>query len=213
MDSTTLLAILPIIAWPAVAIILGIVAILILKKSLRGAVDRVRKIGPAELSTGPIIQESAKDLRPTPSDEALKVFDNRLLMAREDTVRKDLDKRGISSSSERERVLIRHYSGLQLGFQFERTYNRIWGSQIAALQFLNVRGEHGCERSELLPFYSQAKEAFPTFYINYPFDSWCNFLLSFSLMKVIGTKTFITLEGREFLKYLLDLTYSFHKPA
>ena len=63
-----LLAILPILAWPLVGLVLGIVGILILKKPLIRAVDRVKKIGPTELSTEQVIQESAKDLRPTPSD-------------------------------------------------------------------------------------------------------------------------------------------------
>ncbi len=194
-----------------VGLILGILVLVFLIKPLIRLVDRVKKIGIADLSTEPVVQESAKNLRPTPSDEALKIFDNQLLLSREDAVRKDLDSRGLSAQSERERVLIRYYSALTFCLQFERIYNGIWGSQVAALQFLNTRGDHGCERSDLLAFYSQAKEAFPTFYGEYSFDSWCKFLESFSLIKVEGTKTSLTLEGREFLKYLLDQAYSFHK--
>jgi hypothetical protein len=208
-----LLAILTIVAWPVVGLVLGIVGILILKKPLIRAVDRVKKIGPTELSTEQVIQESAKDLRPTPSDEALKVFDNRLLVAREDAVRKDLDGRGISTSIERERVLLRHFSAISVCFQFERTYNQIWGSQIAALQLLNTRGDHGCEQSELLAFYSDAKNIFQHLYANYPFESWLKFMESFALIKVASDKISITLEGREFLKYLLDQSYFFQKPG
>ena len=209
MDS--LLAILPILAWPLVILILGIVAILTLKQSLRGAVDRAKKmkIGPAELSTEPIFQESAKNIRPTSSDEAMKIFDNQLLVSRDEVIKKDLDAR--TTPNDRERVLIRHFSALTFAYQFEKIYNQIWGSQIAAVHFLNTRGDHGCEKSELLPFYSEGRKAFPQMYRTYPFESWSNFLESFSLMKVADNRTSITAEGREFLKYILDQHYSFQK--
>ena len=134
-------------------------------------------------------------------------------MKREEAVRKDLDGRKILTSIERDRILIRHFSAITLGYQFERTYNQIWGSQIAALQFLNTRGDHGCERSEMLVFYSEGKNGFPLLYGNYPFENWFKFMESFTLITIAGDKISITLEGREFLKYLLDQPYSFQKPG
>jgi hypothetical protein len=69
-------------------------------------------------------------------------------------------------------------------------------------RFLNARDEGG-QISELTPFYEAAKMIYPLWYRNYPFEGWIGFLESSKLILLRESRFFITIAGREFLKYLV----------
>jgi hypothetical protein len=115
----------------------------------------------------------------------------------------------LNSGPDRERILIRLLAGLAVVQGFERTYTLIWGSQIFALQFLNSAGS---VNSDLLrPWYDQAAAREPDLYAVYSFDQWLGFLQVSLLVLRAGDTVSISLEGREFLKYLLHQGYSLYK--
>src|SRR3989338_9526127 len=95
------------LAWPAVALILGIVAIFVFKLPLTRFLDRAQKIGKSGIEVGAGAQVSGVEVKPSPADELLKAFDNALLLEREKFIRTELERLHIDSSPDRERVLIR----------------------------------------------------------------------------------------------------------
>ena len=81
-------------------------------------------------------------------------------------------------------------------------------------RFLNAWDE-GAQISELTSFYEAAKVMYPLWYQNYPFERWIGFLESFNLILRRESRCFITIAGREFLKYLVGTgkTGPFHGDA
>ncbi|MBI2152757.1 MAG: hypothetical protein HYU24_03505 [Candidatus Rokubacteria bacterium] len=197
------------LAWPVVALILGIVAIFVFKQPLTRFLDRAEKIGKGGIQAATGAQTGGMEVKPSPADELLKAFDNALLVQREKFITAELERLHIGPGSDRERVLIRLLAALSLVQSFERTYTLIWGSQISALQFLNSAG---AVRPDLLrPEYDQAAAREPALYAGYTFDQWLHFLeVNLFILRSADTVT-ISLEGREFLKYLLHQGYTLYK--
>lgn len=149
----------------------------------------------------------------SPTDEALKIFDNALLLLKENSIRQELTELKIGDPAERERFLIRTVAAVAIAIDFDRAYAWIWGSQIAALQALNTVGANGFAVELLRPWYEQAKAQEPARYQGYSFEQWLGFLGGQSLVKVAGTSVSISLEGREFLQYLIRQGYTLYKPG
>lgn len=197
-------------AWPAVVLLLGLFAILVFKRPLSRFLDRANKIGKGGIEAGQPIQEKAGEIKPSPTEAFLKSFDNALLVQREEFIRNELLKLQINQPTEREKVLIRLLAAFSVIQAFENAYMFIWGSQIAVLQYLNSAGQD--THLELLkPWYEQAVGGEPEFYNNYSFDQWLGFLEGHLLIIRRGGTITISLEGREFLKYLVDRGYSLYK--
>ena len=57
----------------------------------------------------------------------------------------------------------------------------------------------------LKPFYDTAMKEYPSVYEKYSFDAWLRFLEGQILVIRKGDIVEITMEGREFLKYLVDM--------
>ena len=71
-----------------------------------------------------------------------------------------------------------------------------------ASRFLNAWDE-GTQISELTSFYDVAKLMYPLWYQSYPFERWIGFLESFNSILRRESRFFITITGRDFLKYLV----------
>ncbi len=197
------------LAWPGVVLVLGVVFMLLFRGPLTRFLDRAEKIGKGGIQAASGVQTSGIEVKPSPADELLKAFDNALLVEREKFIRAELERLHIVPGSDRERLLIRLLAGLALVQGFERTYTLIWGSQIAALQALNSAGTVAVQL--LQPWYEQAAAREPELYDGYTFDQWLDFLQGNLLIVRSGENVSISLEGREFLKYLLHQGYSLYK--
>src|SRR5207249_1268311 len=125
-----------------------------------------------------------------------------LLVEAEQLILKDLKERKIESSGDREKALVRALASTNIVLHFERVYGLLWASQLACLRYLNPR-DQGAEVSEIAPFYELAKANYPSWYENYPFDRWLGFLRAVNLVLERDSRVFITVAGREFLKYLV----------
>lgn len=103
------------LAWPGVALILGIVAIFVFRQPLTRFLDRAERIGRRGIQAAAGAQTGGVEVRPSPADELLKAFDNALLLEREKFIRAELDRLHISPGADRERVLVRLLAGPSLG--------------------------------------------------------------------------------------------------
>lgn len=188
------------IVWPTVVLILGIIFLIIFRAQLGALIARTKKV-----STGGL---EAYDQPAPPSEEKkaieefFKSYDNPLLLEAEQYILQDLKIRRIEGPVDREKALVRALAASHITQHFEQVYSTLWASQAAVLRYLNPR-DAGAEQAELIPLYEAAKASYPHWYQDYSFDRWLGFLKHVKLVTENGPRWFITVAGREFLKYIV----------
>ena len=199
------------LAWPAVAVVLGLVGIFAFKRPLERLIDRTQKVGKGGLEAGGAIQAAAEQQPLSKAEDLLKDFDNTLLVKREAEIRTWLEEAKLPLGGERERLLVRYLAGLSLITTFDKIYSLIWGSQIAVLQFLNSAGPSGVDPEFLRPWFDQAAAREPEAFDGDTLERWLGFLEGYFLIADAGSNVAITLEGREFLKFVIHQGYTLYK--
>src|SRR6266568_2992240 len=190
-----------ILAWPVVVLVIVLVLIFLFRAEFGALIARTKKVGKGGL-------ETYEGQPPQPKDDSkgveqfFRTYDNPLLLEAEGLIMKDLKDRKIENHADREKTLVRALASSQLISHFERLDRGIWASQLALLRGLNTR-EGGTEAHELMPLYEDAKTNYPSWYQDYSFEQWLGFLRSFNLVTQKDSRYFITVAGREFLKYLI----------
>lgn len=197
--------------WPLVGLVLGLVAIFVFRQPMTRLLDRTRRIGKAGLEAGEQPKELSQPVGASASEELRRLFDNALLVQREEMIRAELGRLSFKDSTDRETFLVRVLAAASIVQSFEQIYGGIWGSQLTALQFLNSADLTGVDPVFVRPWYDQAVAWHPEMYESYTFDQWLGFLRSQALIVNTATGIAISLEGREFLKYLLHQGYSLYK--
>ena len=199
-------------AWPIVALILGIIGLFLFKPQIRGLINRTEKVGKGWLQAKSPEDQLGPSKISEVDDFLRRAFDNQLLREQEDIIRKYLDSLKPASPVERENFLFKVLAASTIAQSFDRIYFTIFGSQIAVLQFLNDCREVKTAPSDLDPFYTQAASPDAQFYAGYAFEKWIGFLVSWTLVRIDSDSIFITVRGKEFLKYLVDQGFSFLRP-
>lgn len=189
------------LAWPAVVLIVALVAIFVFRSQLGALIQRTKRVGRTGLETYETQPSQPADEKKA-IDDFFRTFDNPLLLEAEQHILNDLKERKLESTSDREKALVRSLASVNIIFHFERVHSAIWASQLALLRFLNSR-EGGADVTDLVGFYEMGKKENPVWYENYPFDRWIGFLQSFNLVTKQNSCFFISVAGREFLKYLV----------
>ncbi len=183
---------------------------LIFRKPFTRLIDRTRRVTRTGLEADAPLQDAKSNFESSTIEGLLRRFDNSLLNPREEQIRKEFEKQS-EREQEREKLLFRVLATTSLVQQFDRTYFWIWGSQIAVLQFLNSLGTIGSDQEVTRLWYDQAKARDPEVYESYSFDKWLAFLENHHLVRRTAITVAITLEGREFLKFLADQGYPLYK--
>lgn len=190
-----------ILAWPGAVLIIALVALFTFRPQIAALIGRTKKVGKGGIETF-----EAQPAQPTDEKKGveafLKSFDNPLLLDAEALILKDLKERKIETPPDREKALLRSLASTNILFHFEHVYGVIWASQLACLRYLNPR-DAGADMGKLVPFYETAKADYPSWYENIPFERWFGFLRAFNLVFERDSRVFITVGGREFLKYLV----------
>ena len=153
--------------------------------------------GGVELDT----EQSKREIQQSPiktADDLIKGIDGQLIRELENEFKQRLE--GMPDS-EKIKALSRLFAASLWSYMAMDTYRLIFGSQIAALEFLNSQDR--VPREALRPFYSAAVIQYADFYQDYSYDHWFGFLLSQSLVKNDGGLIGITVRGREFLHHLV----------
>lgn len=192
--------------WPTVALVLGVLVLIIFRKPIGAAILRTKKveIGKSAWEGQDIPQTTAPAVDGGAMERFQQDFLNPLLIRQEEVVRKDLYERKLNAPADREKALIRGVAAWQIALHFERAASLIWASQLGLLVHLNER-EAGTDTDTLKAlFYDPAVEKYPQAYEHYSFEKYLGFLESSSMVERNGTTVTITLEGREFLKFLID---------
>lgn len=199
-------------SWPLVALLLGIAALFLFRKPLLLFLNRADELGVAGIKVSAKSQVQPHESQPPISqvEQLASAMQSPMLTEAEDFLRKNLDAL-TTDLKEREKMLIKLLATSQISVAFERTYFHIFGSQIAALQFLNSVPAGFESPDTLQPFYDQAKAKHSDFYGSYSFENWLSFLQTQLLILRQKDKIGITVRGKEFLKYMIEQNYSFNK--
>ena len=197
--------------WPIAGIVIAVIAMLLFRKPLERFLDRAKKIGTTGISTAIGAQDTAKsEVGPSAADEFARLFDNQLLVQREDCIRTDLVRIVGADQIQKEKFLLRMIAVLTIVQQFETTYRTIYGSQLNALEMTNATpGGVPLEIFEAL--YNQAAARDKELYANYSFEQWLKYIEGQLLSIRKDDKIHITLTGREFLKYIMHQGYTLYK--
>ncbi len=212
-----------ILNWPAVALVLGLVSILVFRRPLASLVERTEKVKDWLVAPKqPPLPEPTDQVLPTRNatierralDELTNGFNSQLLLLQEEAIRSDLTKHGLVAENAAEKVLLRHLAGTQIALQFERVYAVLYNSQLQALRWLNSQTV-GATAKDLLTFYERAAATWPVIYDKTDFRAWLGFLASHGLVTEseesrdahpsadpFGLQ--ITVLGREFLAFLVN---------
>jgi hypothetical protein len=199
-------------SYSAAVAVTAIVAMLLFRKPisrlLEGPIarlfDRIREIGRTGLKADAQQQEAKalEEINLSAAEVFEKTFPNELLSERQKNIRVALEGQMLSDASEREKYLVRLVAVTGTALVFEVIYRVIYGSQLAALHALNS-APMNAER--LRPLYDTAAAREPALYQGYAFEQWLDFMVNNRLVLRIpnGYGLQITIEGREFLKFVV----------
>lgn len=190
------------LAWPAAVLIIALFFMLLFRKNISSLLERTQKIGRDGIQTSPAQIQQATE-RESLVRELMREFDSIVFREQEESIRKDLENRGLNNPQDKINLLVRLLAINQLALHFERINSVIWGSQISLLQHLNSRAD-GDISTALKFFYDSAAGLYPATFASYPFEQYLQFLVAFNLITLQGERYFITNLGHEFLVYLAD---------
>ncbi len=202
---------LPHIPYAVAALVAVVFLAIYFKKPIAWLIDRIKAIGPVQTAEAGTAQQRSQQRSPA-SELADELGKNPTVLMRQKTIDEELNKRGIPPGQEREQFLLTHLAAVATALDFERIYQLIYGSQISALNFLNGRGTVGEETEALnTVYYLPVSTAYKLFYLSDSFESWLSFLEEVKLVERKVSKVFITVQGRSFLQYLIQMGYGFQK--
>ena len=200
-------------AWPLAVTVIAVSAMLLFWKPIARFLDRAKKIGMTGIeAAGAGAQDTSKsEVGPSVADEFARLFDNQLLIQREDSIRTDLVRIVAGADqAQKEKILLRIIAALTLAQQFDTTYRTIWGSQLNALEIANAtRG--GVQLVVVKTLYNQAEAQHKEWYANYSFEQWLQYMEIQLLIIKKDDKISITTTGIEFLKYIIHQGYALSK--
>ena len=197
-------------AWPAVVVTVGVM----FRREFGRFIDRTREIGlggtrvvaqPSRPQTaaGGVGPGSAPQIVGRGPDDPVVQFAERQL-------RETLNLDAAGDPSLRVKMVLGTAAQISIAWLCERAYSNIFGSQIAALHFLNT--QPSAHRDVIRVNYDAAATSNPLFYEHYSFDQWLGFLVSQGLVAVEGEHVSITDLGRIFLQYLVQQRLPQYRP-
>ena len=195
------------VVWPVTIIIIAC----LFRRPLVRFLDRVRNIKTTGVEVAAGGQDAAKaDLGPSAADEFTRFFDSQLLIEREDTIRTEIARIIGADETHKEKFLIRIIATQAIRQHFEATNQSIWGSQLTALQIANEALD-GVQSRTFETLYNQAALQYKDFYAHYSFERWLAFMETRLLTVSKDDKIYITLTGKEFLKYIIHQGYTLYR--
>jgi hypothetical protein len=191
------------IAWPAVGLILGLVAIFCFRGPLVRKIDRITHATKDGFSFEQPQIESEPKNKALSFEEAMKLPITNAVLEREKHIRNKLQEIKTNTDSERIILLTRALASIGVEADFFKISNIIFGSQVSLLVQLSGT-QQGLSRIAATILYEDAKKNFPEIYASRPFEQWIGYLESANLIKIESSNIDITQHGSDFLKYLVD---------
>ncbi|WP_417345551.1 hypothetical protein [Ferrimonas sp.] len=190
------------LAWPIAAVVLA----LILKEPLKELLQRLTKanVKGSEFNFATPGQQRIESPESNSAiADSVPADPLGLQTELEKRIYADLESRKLEAPEDKVTVLVKHHAALQLKNSYIIVYNQIFGSQISALQSLNIQTEP--VGADILSFfYAAAYEKSPDVYKNYSFQQYLDYLTGSGLVGLDERGYFITNYGRGFLMFLSE---------
>jgi hypothetical protein len=202
--------------------------VLLFKKNIGSLIDRISKVdvpGIGSADAGPAKQieaqgEPPKPQLPAPQPTAgaptMPPF-NTVLTPVEKDIRAWLESSYPESTDLQLAWAIRSAASAQMQGRYEAIYRIIFGSQIHALRQINLRQGH-ITVGDVRIIYDATKALNPEVYNDFSFERWGGFIVEQGLATLNGgtgadaDKLSITVNGKDFLHFLVDRGISEQKP-
>ncbi len=193
---TAVATVLRALAWPAVA---GWF-LWLFRAPIKDLLPRLRRGGPAEFYPPPA-QTTAAETPTTTLAALAKVQVTPAMTLLEEQIRAMDEFRGPEPTA-REQLLFRVLARVTTLNHYREVEAAIWASQMALLEYLNSRRGQGDTPQNLkTAFYDPAAARFPQWFINYPFESYLNFLVFKQLVAIDAQTVRITPLGIDYLAW------------
>lgn len=191
------------LAWPAAALVFGIIFLLFFKKPIESFIYRIRSLNKTGVSADTLqeIQYSAQDKQKVVQD-LMGITDSVVVKEIETGILADLSSKGLNTSDETVHILSRHLAFTQLALQFEQVYDTIFGSQIILLKKLNEHKGIGRDRKFIDDYFSTVKSLWSQFK-DWDTDTYLSFLIRSNLITLVSGNYHITNKGVDFLTWLI----------
>ena len=140
------------------------------------------------------------------AQQFFRSFDNPLIIRLEDQIRAGLP--ATHSSDEREKILVRIAAATIAISRFEKIHSDMYRSQFDALNALNAT-PGGLVKADIRRFFGEGAARTPMLYPDtFTVERWLSFLTSWQLATQEDELIKITLDGREFLRYVIGRGYA-----
>lgn len=200
--------------WPAVAviciIILGTLALFLLRPALLRLVDRTKKVGKDGLTFDRPQEGGKPEAALLSFDELMKLPITASILDREKYLKTYIQTLNLKSDSEKIDVLIRTLSFSRLEVEFNNISYFIFGSQINLLIRLSGTSQ-GLSLPQAETIFNPAKDKFPTAHETRTLNDWLNYLITHNLITQTTEGINITQYGKDFLKHLVDTNQAYER--
>lgn len=210
-----ILAAIDLLRWPAVILVIGVVAIFAFRTPLGSVIGRLKRVKAPGIEAEAAEQTQAQAqtqahapmVGPTgqlmTSSAANDSMVSELLKERAKVILKDPIVTSTPQGDARDDLLAKHLAAFQVAVGFERIYQHIFGSQIQAIRLANRH--MGVSMQDLNKLFVDSDVADDIF----GFENWMNYIHEYAqFVTVDGNMVIATELGREFLKYLVQMRYS-----
>jgi hypothetical protein len=200
--------------WPHVSLIFSLIFILVFKKSISEFIGKIKSVGKEGLKTetNTIQTVELEEKRKQAVEELMEFGDSKVTKELEIIIRKDLNNRGLETSSDTAKILIRHLAATQLSLDFEQIYNVIFGSQLFLLRELNEAAGTGLDQNTINSHFEHVQGLFPEQLKHWNVDQYLSFLFRNTLITLKDNKYHITIKGTDFLIWLIKTSRNENRP-
>lgn len=193
------------IIWPSVVLLLGIVAIVVLRKPFGRLIDRITHIDKTGIKAASqeIAAVPKEEVKPFSVRDVMEVGYNEVIKNQERIIQETISKIRFSTPEEKEPFLLRALARSQVYAQFDRISMLIFGSQLALVIHASSQPA-GITEDVIRTAFESVKKGDPQFHEATSYESYKSFLVNTNLLYWEGEKLKITVLGKEFLKFLVD---------
>lgn len=201
------------LGWPQITLIVSLVFIVMFRKKISELITRVTSIDRSGIKTAPAPEAQREERRSEAVQELLaSIGETIVLLEVEARIRKELQDKGLDTSSDSVKVLVRHLAATQILLEFEQIHSLIFGSQIFLLKKLNEFIGQGRSSEYVENHFEHVKDMFSEQLGSWSFDQYMGFLRARALITQHGVVYHITNIGVEYLTWIVRSGRSDEKP-
>jgi hypothetical protein len=192
------------LGWPHFSFAFGLLFLLLFKAQIAGLLSRVTSIDKSGIRTQPVPDTQAEGTRRVEAAQELllEISDTVVTKEVESKIRQDLELRGLETTGETIKVLIKYLAASQCFLQFEHIHSAIFSSQIGLLRRLNQFPGNGQSVIDVEAYFSSVQSTHAPTFDDWLPERYLNFLFYKNLIIKKDGRILITHLGNEYLIWL-----------